>query len=364
MERKISKQQVFFIIAIGVSGSIRHMEASIVDYADRAAIIASVCGILLNIPLFLWSFHILLQYPGLNIFEILDRTLGKVLSWVFTLGYICINIVLAVCLMNLFSGLVGVYFLNNTPFWVLMMVFVILGILFSSKDCKALGLFYQSVFLVLFINYLATILFLIHGFKIDYIFPPLPESVGGFLKGILLSAGCTSEGILLVLLFENLDDSNKKINKTVSYSLLTFAFLFGLSEIIQIGVTGYQMYLRTYNPSIYAFSIIQLGNFARGMESFILLTFQMIFFARLSAYFYCINKAFLKNSNVKKKRIIISIISSSVVFLLSNYLDSYNKSYIIQEFMDQYVLIPFIIFTLIVTSLAIKIKKGVRQNEA
>lgn len=135
-----------------------------------------------------------------------------------------------------------------------------------------------------------------------------------------------------------------------------WAFILPLAVFIMQGISGIELLLRTASVGVEISRSIYFGDFFRGLELFILSTYQLISTLKLSIYLYCTWIPIKKL--VKEKYSFIVLFLISLIMLISSIiLNSYNSAFFISIFMSYYILLPFIVIVLIITFLGIYIKK-------
>jgi energy-converting hydrogenase Eha subunit C len=108
---------------------------------------------------------------------------------------------------------------------------------------------------------------------------------------------------------------------------------------------------------------IQIGEFIRGMEVLILVTYQFITLSKVSLILYSCWVSFGVMLNRKKSLLQLSVISL-IVFSVSVWMNSYNMAYFLSLAVGSYILLPFSILILLLAALGRLLQKRKAEGDA
>lgn len=345
-----------------MGGSLLYIHPWITYYAGRATFIACFIGVLINMPLFLWVIRIGSKNPNKTLFDILESCAGKVTERIFLILYLIISAIYASLLLNIINGIISVFFLRYTDYKALILMFILIGWLFSSKGLRVLGLFFIVAYtLAISGYYIGLIAGYIGEFQSKYLFPVFHNGIGNFVTAIIITAGGTAEGILALFIIIGAIEKYNVHKRLTIITVFIWSLAYVVPGIMLIGTTSAEVYMSSYNSGMEVFSSIRIGDFIRGIEVFVLFAYQVAFICRFSLYFYCIYYCINRLFNLKP--FITGLISSLLIFLLSGSVASYNKSYFYIAFMNQFILLPFVFLILLYTSIAYSISR-IRGNKS
>ncbi|WP_430787615.1 GerAB/ArcD/ProY family transporter [Virgibacillus flavescens] len=224
--KKITPNQLFFVVLqtqIGVG--ILSLPYSLYVVAKQDSWISLIiAGIFIQVFIFvIWKLGT--RFPERTVFEICDILLGKFLGKIISVFYICYFIAVSSLILVLFSLLIRIWILPQTPFWIVILLMVVTGVYIVLSDLRVIARFFTvvSVFYLVLLFLMIAVLF--NGFNYTYIFP-----IGG--AGILAIVKGAREGLLALLGFEILlvlfpyvqGGSIKKLKKISIANIVIFLF--------------------------------------------------------------------------------------------------------------------------------------------
>ncbi|AKL94684.1 spore germination protein KB [Clostridium aceticum] len=349
---KLTREQVIFLCFIGVIGNIVYSHTWIDDYVDRSAWVAGLLGALLIIPFAMWILYLSNRYPQSTIFDILERGLGKFLAKTVSIAFILVNIAVAVAQLNMFTQMLNVFFLQYTPVWVTMMLLVLLGAMFSYGEIQSFARLTEILAVLGVVNYFAAFIFAFPNFfKIEYIIPVFNMPFTGFLKGTLFMIGAASECLLILMILVRFIPSPAKHYMWVVQGIALSAVVISSAIFVIIGVMSPELAKGVAFGGVNAARIIKMGNFLQGLEIFIFASYQIIAIGKITMCIYCAWTSAKKIYN--KKPLLLLFITAIMTFIPAVWLSSYNKAYFLAVLLANYIILPFSVFVLLLTSISI-----------
>ncbi|HEX2945724.1 MAG TPA: GerAB/ArcD/ProY family transporter [Clostridia bacterium] len=320
--------------------------------------IAAFVGVLLNIPFGIWIFSFGKKFEGKNVFEIINGRLGRIVCGLVVLLYVSLNIVIIVCTINLFVGTVKVYFLETTPQWFIILLIVSMCALFANSGIKTFGWLIELLAILAVINYFSGFsLSFIREFKLSHILPVFDTTISRFTTGVFFTAGGAGEGLFFLMTMAGTVRQPHRHYRWVVKGFGAGALILSFAIFIMLGDEGIEVLSRIGHAGVTVARTLFLGQYIRGMEVFILMTYQYITVIRttmvMSSCVQSINSVF----SVKKRSWIILLVITLTVFSLSWYINSFNTAYYLACFLGLYVVMPLVIFILIIASVAAGLKK-------
>lgn len=320
--------------------------------------IAVLIGTLLNIPLGIWIFRLGKGFQGLNVFEIIEKSFGRIICGIVVLLYVSLNLAAIVCMINLFTGSVRVYFLETTPSWFIMLLIVAMCTLFANSGIKTFGWLIELLIVFSVINFFSGFsLSIVKEFKLEHITPIFDTTPSGFAKGVLFAAGGAGEGLLfLMTMVSSVTDPHKHYRWVVK-GFAACSLVLALEKLIMLGDVGSGVLSRTGHGGVTISRILYMGQFIRGMEVFILMNYQYIIVTRIVMTLSSCRQAVNAVLHIRKRSWILLLVIALLMFIFSVYMDSSNTAYYLAVFLEFYIILPFVAFVLVVASIAAVIKK-------
>lgn len=323
----------------------------------RSGWIALAIGILLTIPFIITILYLSKKYPENTIFDIISIKFGKPLYIILIIFNTLINIILAVTILNLLCGIVKVYFLLLMPVWVIMLLNITIAFLFVNNKPLLFGRTVELLAIWFVINYFAGFsLSFVKEFDFKNIYPIFDTTLSKFGEGVFFSFCSASEIILfIIVMVGNMPQTNGN-KKSILKGIMLWASVLTLAVFIMQGISGTEILLRTSSVGVEVSRSIYFGDFLRGLELFILATYQLICILKLSIYLYC-SWIPIKKILHEKYSFITLFLVSLIILVLSIKLNSTNKAFFISIFMDYYIISPFTLIVLIIAFLGTLLMK-------
>ncbi|AZV58571.1 GerAB/ArcD/ProY family transporter [Clostridium sp. AWRP] len=354
---KFTREQIIFLTFASGCGNMAFNFIWAVYLSGRSGWVAMAIGILLTIPIAIVIVYLSKKYPECNIFDIINISFGKPLYIIVIIINAVINIILAVIILNFLTGTVKIHFLQLTPVWVIMTIILIMAFLFVNNKTLLFGRAVELLTAWYILNYFTGFsLAFVSEFDFKNIFPIFDTTLLKFGQAVYFSLCSASEILLFMIVMVDHMPQTAGNRKSIINGIVLWSFILSLAAFIMQGVSGSGLLLRTASVGIEISRAIYLGDFFRGLEIFILATYQLIATLRLSLYLYCTWIPIKKLFNEKYSFIILLLISI-IIIIPSIKLNSYNKAFFASIFMDYYIILPFVVFIIIIAFLGAYIKK-------
>ncbi|MET3289799.1 UNVERIFIED_CONTAM: spore germination protein KB [Brevibacillus sp. OAP136] len=354
-KQKVSHLQAIYLTVATASGGVVFYHSFTTSLAGRSAWIAEALSGFINIAFALWILRIAKKYPGKNIFNILELISGKVISALFSIAYIALNIVLSALLLRLCGGMIKTMFLPLTPAWATMSIMIVLASFIATSGIEVIARLSSVLEFILLGILFTPALGLISVFDTANIFPLLDSDIPSFLRAVLLAGGGHSEIILFMLIMiESLHKPDRQylslsIGLFVSVVMMPAAVSFLFSAVLspeeasRIAFAGANV----------AFSIT-IGKFIQGVEIFVLTTYVIITILKLAGNFY--SSWVASETIIKRSSYFAIILITLATFIVTMNVISFNQAFYLYTLVIQYCVYPFYIVTLGFVSLLILAK--------
>lgn len=354
---RFTREQIVFITFASGCSNMAYNFIWAVYLAGRSGWVALCIGINLTIPFVIAMLYLSKRYPECNIFDIININFGKPLYIIIVIINAIINIVCGVTILNFLTGAVKVYFLQLTPVWVIMLFAVIMAFLFANNKILLFGRTIELLTIWYVLNYFAGFsLGFVKEFQFNNIYPIFDTTLLKFGEAVVFSLGSASEILLFSAVMVGHLPQTDGNRRSIIKGIMLWSFILPLAAVIMIGISGSELLLRTGLVGIEISRAIYFGDFFRGLELFILSTYQLISILKLSIYLYC-TWIPLKKLLKEKYSFIVLLLISLIMIIPSIRLNSYNKAFFTSLFMDYYIILPFVLIVLIIAFLGIYIKK-------
>lgn len=358
---KLSREQVFFLIFINALGNLIYIRNWADQYTGRAEWLSQVLAITISVPLAMWIIHLGSLYPDGTVFDIVEEGMGKFVSSSIIFIYILINIGISCTHVVMFTELLHTFLLEYTPSMVLLFILVLTGMAIASSGVKILGWTLEMLSLVGLLNF--NIVFMIASatkFHIEYVVPIFDKTPLGVIKGSLFVLGNASEGLLLLFVLVSFIPEPKKHYGWVISGMVFSQGIFAIATLIITGILSIEIAARIAYGGVNVARIVQVGDYIRGLEIFILCTYQFIAIGKVSTCLYCIWWCGKKLFNNYKPGFQL-VIYALIIFMTALKIGTYNNAYFLAVFLCNNVLLPFSVIVMLIGTISIiliKRKKG------
>jgi len=357
IEGKISRSQAASLTGASAMGNIVYTFTMVAAVAGRSFWVAVMIGVLLNIPFALWILLLGSYKQGGTIFDLLEDGLGKWICRCIIIIYFLLNIAISVCMLNMFAGVIKVFFLPRTPTIYIIFIIVLMCTIFTNSGIKYFGRLVASLSVLALANFfIGFSLSLFVGFKMEYVTPVFDTTYAQFAKGVMIATGNSAECLLFLMVLVSSTPQTSKHYLSVIKGLAIWSIILSAAIVILEGNVGDELLSSVMGAGITVASTIGIGTFIRGLEIFILMTYQYFAILKTTIYLYCCWTAAKKFFNVPRGKPLL-IISAIAVFAVSTWVNSYNKGYFFAVYLGNYVIMPFVIITLLLGTLSVLIKK-------
>ena len=356
-EGKLTHGQTAFFVYGSAAGNIVYTFTWVTYVVGRPFWIATLIGVLLDIPFAIWILYLGSNKKNGTIFDILQDGLGKIVSKAVILIYLAINIASSVCMLNMFTGTVKVYFLHLTPSFVIMFIIVLICAVFVDSGIQNFAKLIEILAALFMVNYfLGFALSFVNLFDIQNITPVFDSSYGKFFSGVMLTAGSNAECLLLLMVTVESTPQTTKHYLSVVKGLFFWSILLSFAIFIMEGDVSQELLSRVAQAGITVGSIIQIGDFVRGLEIPILITYQFFAVVKTMMFLYCCLVSVKQLINVNKGRLLI-IPVSLLILIPSVWINSFNTGYFLAVFLGYYIILPFSVIVLLLASVSTAITK-------
>ncbi|NLL05322.1 MAG: GerAB/ArcD/ProY family transporter [Clostridiaceae bacterium] len=351
---KLTREQIFFFCFLGIIGNIVYTHTWMDNDTNRSAWVVAFFGILLVFPFALWLLYLGKFNPNGTIFDTIEKGTSKCLTCIICFIFILLNISIGATQLNMFTEMLRVFVLQNTPPSVIIATMIIIAFIVVNSDITIIGRLVEFLSVIALFNYFSSFVFAFPKMiNIKYIFPIFDTSLLGVIKGIAFTTGTTSELLLfLMVIVSNIPDPFKH-RKWVTTGIFSAAVVFSVAILIIVAMMSPELAKRISFGGVNAARLIILGNSITGLEIFVIGTYQFIALGKIIISMYCCWISFKRIFGERKTRFQLAI-SALLIAISTILINSYNNSYFIAVFLGRFIILPFSVIVLILASISIK----------
>lgn len=349
-----SKQALALIVAFILDGAIIFPIAS---EGGRNLWISILIALLLSFIPYTVYCTIHLSYPGKDLYEICQVSLGKVAGNIVSVLYIWYFIHLGALTLRDFGEFMNVLTMPETPETVIMVISMLISVYMVKKGIEVIGRFALPATIFTLINIGLLALMLIPKIDIKNILPILGDGIPPVVEGAWAAFTFPfGECVIFLAVLSNLNDY-RQTKKAYYTGLIYGGALVLIKGFYEISVLGETVYRSLYFPSYTALSRIRIGEFIQRLEIIGGINLNVFGIIKISLCLYAASMGISRMFDIKDYKV-LALPIGLIMLNLSNIL--YTN---IMELVSwtariyKYYALPFQIFFPTVIYAAIKIKK-------
>jgi spore germination protein (amino acid permease) len=349
--QRISARQIFFVIWAATYGGGVYYACLIISKAGRDIFFSYITGGIILILMGLAVWHLSKSFPGYTIIQILEQHAGGITGTIFAVIYIFISIALVALLIRLVTGLVGAFFLINTPGWFPILMILLLALYIAAKGIEVQTRLFVMVMPVLVSLWFITtsIGFINNQFDFSNLLPIFESSPAQLISGGYLFIAPVCESILALLLFTASLRNPSQSRGSIIMALAMGAVIISMAtDFITIGMLGVELASRVSYHGLNITLIVSVGEFIQGIEVLLLVALEVGAIIKATIHIYCAWMTASHLLNDRFRRAILAAIGI-IAYIATISIDSFNRAFFYYRILSEYVVFPFVALTLILT---------------
>lgn len=280
--------------------------------------IAVILGVAIGLILALLYSWIIVSYPGMNLYDILQviygKWLGNLIILIYTLYALYVGS-LALIAFTLFTSIVG---LVDTPQIVVASVMTLLVVSSMKKGIETMGRWSEFFAKILIPVTVLTVFFMLPMIEANNLKPVLADGFGPVVQGAYgLVAFPFAEIVIFMLILstKSIRQSKKGIVQIFVYGLLIGGLLMFITHVAAFVELGEFAYTSSYFPIYAAISRISIHDIFQRIEIVIAVGFIMGGFIKVAIYVLAGSNGICKLANIKDCRLLLTPIG--IIVLIS-----------------------------------------------
>jgi len=357
-QQKISQRQAFYFILSTAFGTIIFLHSEVINLAGRGGWIAEIAGIFMLIPLALWTLFLARLAPGHTILEILEAVMGKFIGRIIGGIYALISIALTALILRLITGMIRVFFLDDTPFLVTGLIILVLAAVIVDGGIEGQGRMGEVLeILLLSVFFFGVGIGFFSQLNSAFFIPLFDRGIADFSQGVYLSAGFVAEVILFLIVMVAALPWPADSYWVVTKGFLWAGTILGFAALSIIGVFSAEEAARMSFGGINVALNLRIGKFIQGVEVFVIIPFILLSILNVAAHLYAGWVAERAIVNNWRPQILFGGTVALTAVLFSQ-VTSFNEAYFLSILLGRYVTLPFTVLVLLLTSIGVLIRGG------
>ncbi|MCA0983974.1 spore germination protein [Halobacillus yeomjeoni] len=229
-EKKISRREFFFLIVqtqVGVGVLALPYDLHVIARQD-GWISLLISGVILQIVLIaLWL--VAKMFPQKDFYqlntELFTKWGGKIVSFLYVLYFIAVGMLI----LLLFGRMISMWVLPNTPFWVLTLLLISVGVYLANSGLVVIARFYTMVSGLLLILFLL-MLYSMKEMNVMYLLPVWEAGTGKIMKGVQEATLSFFGFFIILILYSRVEGKANEKLRTILYAhwFTLFFYLFAV----------------------------------------------------------------------------------------------------------------------------------------
>lgn len=302
-----------------------------------------------------------MKFPGKTVFEFAREITGKWIAYVVGLAFIIYFLVSSAFEIRIMAEVTGMYLLEGTPQWAIVMVFMWIGMYMITGGFGVMIRVFEVILPITLIIFVVEILFASELFELKNLRPLLGDGVMPLVKGLkpALIAYSGFEVMLVVNAYmKNPKESRKAIVWGISISMLFFLITF-LMVIGSLSLEGVRNRIWPTLALVRSYEIE--GLIFERFESWLLVIWIMQIFSTFGLKHYCASRGIVGLFRVPKKFILFVFLLIPVVYLIAMIPHDVNETLALGNLLGNSFILLFGVIPLLLLLLTLLRKKGGQQ---
>lgn len=354
-KEQVSESQAYILIVTFIMGT----SLALTGYSEsqQNTWISMLIALIFAIPIVIIYGNILNNYPGKDIFQILEhifgKLIGKTVGLLYTLYFFHLG---AICIRNM-TEFIQIASFPDTPQYVAALYIGILAIYILKYGLEVIARVNKFVFPLLIFIIGLTLILIIPMANLDNFLPLLENGWAPVIKGSFSKFSFPLGETIIFLAFLNTVNEKNKASKIYVKGILIGSTILLIIIIRNILILGFPSLTLAIFPSYNAVSIITIGKFVRGIGIIVAIVITIAGFVKVSICLLasCIGISRIFNfSDYKWVSAPLGLLMMSVSFIL------YDSTMHMVEWLDiyKYYAFPFQVILPIFILIFGKLKKN------
>ncbi|MDD2377598.1 MAG: endospore germination permease [Bacilli bacterium] len=271
VSEKVTSRHAIVVLILFIFGS--SVVAGVNTEAKQDSWIALIAAVFLSIPILLIYARIIKLYPGLGLYEIVEKLFGKIGGKIITLIMAWYSLHLGAIVLRNFSEYINITTLLNTPQILIVIMLLLVTIYIARSGPYILGSWSIVGLMLIILMVLISVVFSFNRIDIQNIFPIMGSGFKKVTSGTINIISFPFAETVLLLPFACFLKKSDSPYKIYMYGLLFGGIILLIIIMRNLTVLGADMMYQSYFPSFTAARVIEVGNFLTRVEGLITINF-------------------------------------------------------------------------------------------
>lgn len=315
-EGKFGPQEAIWLTVITISAKVFYTSPSIVSslvgtagwYMTLISLFAAAIG-------FTFTYLLLKRFPGKNIIEIFEITLGRLLGFIFSALLALLMIFIAAVRAREFSEVLKVYILPLTPMTLILILFIGTVVILNILGLETIARLSKLSIYAMATGFFIVLILGTQNYSIHRLFPILGYGIGKTIYHGVIRSSVYGEVIILAVFAGSLQGI-KHIKKIGYTSLVLSGFFISLSLLAFILTFSYYVAMEVTSPMYEMATLIDYGRFLQRVDPIFLFIMTVSSLISVSVVFYAFVSIYCKMFRIQDRKPVI-LGASIITFTLA-----------------------------------------------
>ncbi|WP_458464653.1 GerAB/ArcD/ProY family transporter [Paenibacillus sp.] len=297
------------------------------------------------------------RFPEKTVFQFTREITGRWIAYILGCAMIMYFMVIAAFEIRVMADVTGMYLLERTPTWAIVMVFMWIGIYLISGGLAVLVRVFEIILPITLIIFVIEILLSNQLFEIGNLRPVLGDGIMPVIKGLKPSLlSYTGYEVMLVMTAYMQDP--KKSNKAMTWGLMISTMIYLITVVMVVGSLSLDgIKTRTWPTLDLVRSFEIQGLIFERFESLLLVIWIMQIFSTMAITHYCASVGIRDLFRMKKMQVIMYSLLP-FIYVTAMMPKTVNETFALGDMLGNASVFLFAILPLVLLLLSLIRKKG------
>lgn len=323
-EGKFGPQEAIWLIAITITAKIFYIEPSLVSsLVGTAGWYMTLISLSVAFIGFTFIYLLLKRFPGKDIIEIFEITLGRLFGFIFSALFALPMIFISSIRTREFAEVLKVYILPLTPMEFILILFIGTVAILNILGLETIARLSKLTIYIMITGYFIVLILGQQNYSIHRLFPILGYGIGNTVYHGVIRSSVYGEVVVLAV-FANSLQGIRHIKKIGYTSLMLSGFFVSLSLLAFILTFPYYVAMEITSPMYQMATLIDYGRFLQRVDPIFLFIMAISSLISVSTVFYTFTSIYCKMFRIQDRKPVIlatSIIAFTLALAISSISD-------------------------------------------
>ncbi|MDF2675356.1 MAG: spore gernimation protein [Clostridiales bacterium] len=315
-EGKFGPQEAICLVVITIVAKIFYTDPSIIsNLAGTAGWYMTLISVFVAAVGFTLMYLLLKRFPGKDIIEIFEITLGRFLGFAFSALLALLMVAIAAVRMREFSEVLKAYVLPLTPLTLILFLFIGTVMLLNILGLETIARLSKLTIYGMMVGFFIVLILGTQNYSIHHFFPILGYGIEKTLYHGIIRSSVYGEVVILAVFAGSLQGI-KHIKKIGYTSLVLSGFFISIALLAFILTFPYYVAMEITSPMYEMATLIDYGRFLQRVDPIFLFIMTISSLISVSTVFYAFMSIYCKMFRIQDRKPVI-LAASIITFVLA-----------------------------------------------